>query len=632
MKYYLVEKYSPDLKFDEGCTVIALTPLASYELDKTGISYRIIEEFYDGAQFLKEYDSFINEQLDWFNSFDKFLLSLYPEAKTKDFKLATTFYYHIKLTVDSVILRSRILEAFIKKASPKSITYIAMDQRRLINNLGYPEFCILSNFFSSDESQSLFFRLIPIFCKKYNIEFDSMIAKDMEGLNSSMQKPEGLFKGLEKYFKFSNYLKVIFGDIFSGRRNIFRYNLFFLNSGYNNLDIMAEAYLTGCKIFYRAGVDIIKIKRARHDKLINEIKSEITKEPVIRYKESLEKIYHSDVLDWINNHCGIDVRPIILPKLKSFISTFFPQLISLVGKYKTFYDSNQIDMVFTSQRATVEEYAAIVACRFTEKTKSAYLPHGDSAFDSWIDFFEYRSSFDVYFPTNSETEEYTKKRISSVDSSTRVLQNPNRYKAIPRISYSKSKRPKNRKIKTVVFLPTPYLWDLLLWFSSSSEVPDTRYFRWHKEVLHYFSQRTDFNFIWKSLPSANQAYDPIPYLLNDKNYPNIRYATEPFVRWIKKADMVLLDYPSTALYEAAISGLPVMSLYFAPLNKVRRSALDVFGKSLQPFNDFDEGIEKIDGFLDADPKSFVVNIPISGQPIIEAIDLLISKREGEDKE
>ena len=44
MKYYLVEAYSSDIKFDGDDAIIALTPLASYELDRAGIKYNILEE------------------------------------------------------------------------------------------------------------------------------------------------------------------------------------------------------------------------------------------------------------------------------------------------------------------------------------------------------------------------------------------------------------------------------------------------------------------------------------------------------------------------------------------------------------------------------------------------------------
>ncbi len=91
MKYYLIETYSPNLKFECGDIIVALTPLASYELDKAGVKYSILEDYYDKAEFLKEEEDYFNDQIDWFNKFNHFLFSIYPEAKSKNLKLATTY-------------------------------------------------------------------------------------------------------------------------------------------------------------------------------------------------------------------------------------------------------------------------------------------------------------------------------------------------------------------------------------------------------------------------------------------------------------------------------------------------------------------------------------------------------------
>ena len=111
-------------------------------------------------------------------------------------------------------------------------------------------------------------------------------------------------------------------------------------------------------------------------------------------------------------------------------------------------------------------------------------------------------------------------------------------------------------------------------------------------------------------------------LINDRGCKNIKYATEPFVKWIKKTDLVLLDYPSTALYEAAVSGLPVMSLYYAPFNVVRESAIKLFGRSLQAFSSFAEGIAKMDDFLNSHSDDFIVFIPSSETSVVETLDYL----------
>ena len=330
-----------------------------------------------------------------------------------------------------------------------------------------------------------------------------------------------------------------------------------------------------------------------------------------------KEIEKTNMLSWVNDYCGINISAILLPRLLYFMNNFCPQVISLIDKYVTFYNDNQIDAVFTPHMVSLDEFAAISATRYSEKTKSACLQHGDEVFalKSW-DFCEY-APYQIYFTTNYEREEYIKSRIKLGNLGTKVIQYPNRYEILPKVNKLKKEQSKHTTPKTVVYVPTMYKWDNTCW--GESRVPDTWYFSWHKELINFFSSRKDFNFIWKGIPASNDTCDPIPNLINDRGYKNIKYATEPFVKWIKKADLVLLDYPSTALYEAAVSGLPVMSLYFASFNIVRESAIELFGKSLQPFNDFDEGIVKIEKYLASNLDEFVVSIPYSETSVVETL-------------
>ena len=82
MKYYLVEAYSLELRFEKNSYVVALTPLAAYELDKAGIKYSILEDYYDEAEFLKEEDAYFKDQLAWFDKFDNFLFAFIRKTAT----------------------------------------------------------------------------------------------------------------------------------------------------------------------------------------------------------------------------------------------------------------------------------------------------------------------------------------------------------------------------------------------------------------------------------------------------------------------------------------------------------------------------------------------------------------------
>lgn len=617
MKYYLVEAYSPDIKFDGDDTIIALTPLVSYELDKAGIKYSILEDYYDEAEFLKEEEDYFNDQLDWFNKFDNLLLNIFPEAKIKDLKLATNCYYYIKKMVDSLILRCRVIDIFINKVKPNSIIYVSPMWKEDLISLAEQPLLFKSG-------QSLFSRLMPLFCEKYNIDFRKIILKEESDPNDVCSRYVNFPSRIKNSLKSNKYVRNLWyfyktfcinNISFNSHKN-HRYSIFFLKTPGFVKDIIKEAQKEGHRIFYKRNNVIVKQSFLYH-KVIESIYPDIISSSKQETKNFFKEIYKTDIINWLNDYCKIDASAVILPRLQYFINNWCPQIISLVDKYINFYNENQIDLVVTQHMISVDEFAAIIATRYTEKTKSACLQHGDSVFSlKYWDFLEC-SPYNIYFATNYEIEQFFKHRIKFRNINTKVFQYTNRYKILPKIYDLKKRKKSQTDQKTLVYIPTMYHWDNTVWVES--RVPDTWYFSWHKQLINYFSSREGFNFIWKGIPASNQIYDPIPSLINDRGYKNIKYATEPFVKWIKRADLVLLDYPSTALYEAAVSGLPVMSLFFAPFNVVRESAIKLFGKSLEAFNNFDEGIAKIDNFLNSNPDKFIVSIPYSKTSIIDTI-------------
>ena len=614
MKYYLVEAYSPDLKFKNNDYAVALTPLAAYELDKAGIKYSVLEDYYDEAEFLKEEEAYFYDQLIWFDKFDSFLLDIFSEAKAKNLKLATSCYFYIKSMLDSLILRCKIIDIFITKCRPNSIIYISSSWKE--DSISSAEYPLLFR-----KSQSLFSRLTPMFCEKYSINFKRIILRQSADSNSIQRGYKSFIGQVKNYLSTSSYVRNLWlyyktfsiDSVFPKSFENPKCNLLFLNTPGFVKDIMKDAQKERHGVYYKRGNDIIKQFFPLH-KVVGRICLDINSSPEPDLSKEIEE---TDILSWIDDYCGINLSAIILPRILYFINIYCPQLISLIDKYVAFYNDNQIDMVFTQHMVSVDEYAAIIAARYAEKTRSSCLQHGDAAFALKMWDFGAYEPYDIYFTTNYEKEEYIKFRIELGNLGTKVFQYPNRYDILPKANKLKNKQSKHTGPKTVVYVPIMYPWDNTSWFEA--RVPDTWYFSWHKELVKLFGSRDDFNFIWKGIPASNEIHDPIPNLINDRGHKNIKYATEPFVKWIKKTDMVLLDYPSTALYEAAVCGSPVMSLYFAPFNVVRESAVELFGKSLQPFNDFDEGIVRIEKYLDSNLDEFIVSIPSSKTSVVETL-------------
>ena len=80
--------------------------------------------------------------------------------------------------VDAVILRSKIINSFIIKTRPKEITYISPPWKE--DSISSSEYPLLFR-----NCKSLFFKLLPLFCKKYNIDFHQIIVEYPPELNSA---------------------------------------------------------------------------------------------------------------------------------------------------------------------------------------------------------------------------------------------------------------------------------------------------------------------------------------------------------------------------------------------------------------------------------------------------------------
>jgi len=618
MKCYLVEVYDPSMNFDDdGYEVVALTPMACYELDKAGIKHSILEDYYDEAEFLRGEEAYYKDQLGWFDKLDKFLFDVFPEAGIRGFRLASNYHFYIKSTVDSIVMRCKEVDRFINNANPDSIIYISPSGNEDVMPSNKQALIFRGG-------QSLLSLLVSMFCEKYKIDFERKIVSKTataDGVsrghgNRVNRIREGLngmkyTRGLYTFYK-TGGIAAMHPKSCPGSK----WNMLFLKTPGFVKTIMKEARREGHGVYYRRDNAIVKCS-APYYKVAERIDPNAVPALSRNKNDVRKKMEQSDIVSWVSSYCGIDVSAILLPRLAWFINELCPQLVSLVGSYIAFYKDRKIDMVVTPHMVSVDEHAAIMAARYAEKTTSICLQHGDSAFALKMWDCGECSPYDVYLATNDEQESYFKRRMQIANINTDLAQYPNRWEMIPRSGRAKWRQRRHAISKTVVYVPTMYQWDNTFW--NEARVPDAWYFSWHKELLKLFSSRKEFDFIWKGIPASNETYDPIPNLINDQGYRNIRYATEPFTKWIKKADLVLLDYPSTALYEAAVSGLPVMSLFFAPFNVVRETALGLFGNSLQPFSNFHEGIAKIDDFLEANPDAFVVSIPRSQTSILQAI-------------
>jgi len=109
------------------------------------------------------------------------------------------------------------------------------------------------------------------------------------------------------------------------------------------------------------------------------------------------------------------------------------------------------------------------------------------------------------------------------------------------------------RMKTIIYIPMIYRGDKGL---CPPTTPSCWYYRWQKKLWHFFDS-IPYNIIWKAGPRTSNLEDPIKYLKQNIMSENIKYSTKKLSRELKKADYVIVDFPSTPMSEAQRIGKKV---------------------------------------------------------------------------
>jgi hypothetical protein len=604
MKYYFIENFSKELVFDSEDLIVSLTPESSQAMEQRGLNYKIPEDFYSESEFLKDEPNYYHDQLSCFKQYDNILRNKFFKAKNWNIKLATSVYYVLKVVIDSLIIRSKIAHRILDSVNPDEVVYVS--------NMGEPDkFTDEVHSLLFLNCQSIYSRVFPIICEQKGIDFHHLI---LGNTNIRINKPSvqnnltGLIK--RKINHFAPFYKYYTGKSYlSSSCNKPNSNILFLQPNSFCFDLMLDFKKEGHNVFYRTN-GIIKSLSVLHRTV--DIEPEFLN---AKNKTPVSMTDTQQIIDWINKYCKLDISSIIVPRLQHFEGELCPRILHYVDYYHSYFRLNNIDLIITKHKVCLQDHGAILASKICNNIKSICLQHGDDIFD--IKSYDYREyhPYDYYFTNDTEMLSHIKSRLKKNKFDTKVFIYGYRYLSEGRIKA----RAKNIDISNnyVLYIPTFYQWDNTLW--NEARLPDTWYHKWQQSLLQFFSEKKDKKFIWKSLNFVSGLKDPFEELIGIKNYPNVIYASNSIKKWFPKVDSVLLDYPSTALYESAACGLPVMTFYFKRFHKIRPTAMELFGKSICPFDNISNGIKQVDKYINSDLNEYKVSIPYSKTSIINTI-------------
>lgn len=620
MKTYLLEAWNPDIKFEDNSAIVALTPEVCYQLDKAGIKYSIIEDYYKETELTALEEEYHKSQLAWIEKLNEFLQHNIPEVKKTGLKLGTIYYYYLKKMIfDPLFIHSYTLNKLLTELKPSEIILVSP-----------PPELIPPDFTLKNSGGSHFSKILPVFCARDNIQFSQVIIPGVgrkaresgytgSGLAARIKSALGKFAIVRKIH--SMYRSFRQRPLFLIRKRRGNLKILVLKSGHGMADFINDALGNGHDIYRLSGDSITKHASFYRTRKRLNLKTEYQNKSAdlnnTPWDRTANLLADTDFIKWINERCRADVTGIVLPRLKYFITSVCPEILMYFQVFTGFYKNENIDFVITPHEVSPVEFAVIAAARQSIDTRSAVLCHGDGIFANKLWNITDLSHFDITVTSNNELRDYYQEQCKTNSIPTEVYSSPHRLSSV--IKIRRLRKNRDGKIRErIIYLPTMLEGENRRLDGAS--YPDCGYYRFQMSMIEHLSKKKDYTFVWKGLPSSDVNCNPIPDYIRDNKFDNIEIAANPFVEHLAIADRVICDYPSTGFYEAVAAGVPIISIYDEAY-KVRKSAIDYFGDMLKKYSSAAEAINYIDEFLNDDPAHYTITFDTGNNSLLQILEL-----------
>jgi hypothetical protein len=609
-KYYFLEAYDTSLDL-ENAEVISLNPAVSQLLSEKGIPYKIIEDFNNNESPVFSQEDYFFDQLTWFNNIDMLIKDKIFVCGKYSINLAMANYLRLKYVIDMIIISTCSLNSILSSFSlPCELIYVN-------NGTVVPEDYSIFNF--KKNNRFLFDNLLKLFCQKKGI---SLVAKTLVYPNNLKDKRNF---NLNSCHKFKKSIKAI--------RNIIKYkkmskiynfyafyikkNIFVMHTGSPDIDIpVLELINAGAHIFIEEEGNIIKedtILRLKAISISRFVQNEvflknIKNQCMLLFNDFKKSTYF---ISWINRRCPIDVSSVVWPYFKSFFLKDAPYILNEAKKKYDFYLSQRIEYVLARGNTDPHSVAALIAAKYMHGAKSICIQHASFAFEAEVygvfetetyDFILARDYLSLEFYKNSLALRY---RTSCLP-----LQSSHYFKSL--LSYKKTKT-KHKNKELVAFVEKKFSSRVRRLGNVAYSV--TGYFEKQKKIIDFLGNIPNKRILYKASSQEWSRLSVVRYI-KLKKYNNISVSEKSFLKCLKGIDKVIVDYPSGAFFEAAISRKPVLCICPSYLI-FQKKARDIFKKSLQHYFSIDEACSLINQFLCSPASEYIVDLPISSESFID---------------
>jgi len=583
--------------------IFALTPQACQALEERKIPYRTLPDLGTEERVREREGAYFQEQLDWFHQLDRMLLKHLPELSSGSVPPSFLYGYQLKTLLDNWFIRATECAALLGSAA--SASRVAFTG-----------------------AKGVYSQLLPFLCQRQGIPYE-------ENLPSSDPMPAPRYRLLRRLlhsFRRWSWIARGWKEGAPSSLKAGRLTLLFLETNYDLNDLLNSAMRKKHRCLVLEGSRILDL--SERGRVVFSILS--NHRPRKSWDQLSEELFgtSSPLWNWVRSGWGLPLEELLAPSLKEWVRSELAQMVLLAEEFRSLYRREGVDFVVTSALVSNPHTAAVAACEPEGRPQAVLIAHGDGAEvkPAW-DLFEL-APYQHYFVPNAEFAEYFERRRSGYSFPTAQIhvgsyrwRGYTRLRKKPgltleyqegRLSLKKNRPPLPVPSgKPIVVIPlcqpetdTRYLNPL--------GYSETGYYLLQCRLLKVFAEFPDYTFVVKLFPPESAKTSAIAKALAHSGIKNVYASSAPFSSWLPWADRVLLDWPSTPLYETALAGVPFHLLLSIREYTARPAALEKFKGFFTPFSTLEEAEQAVRQFLRSSaPKP--PRIQLEGEEIVSQL-------------
>jgi len=622
MRLHLVEAHRNGQVY-EGGEVVALSPLACYELEKSNIAHKIPEDFYDWVELWKHDMPLYEKELKWMENIDAVIKLMSDDVRRLDIPLANLYKYYLKHSIDPIILNTKLALNIINITKPNEIVFYGKGKQATELNwqLGY----------AIDDYMS---KILPLIAENKGFKYRHIVVDEptKQGEKSVLRR-DGFMAMTVGYKRAKEYimdmLKIMAclpSRAMIRTKDYNPKNILLLKLDWGLSKFALDAYKNGHNVYFIDRLSdehfniinyspISKIKKL-FAKLFDRVARKKLAKPISKESLAWENIFNEiaeneETWKFLNDECGLDVKKVFYPILKYFIRQVCPELMRHAKYFMALYVEKGIDCVITPSRWQLWEFSAFWAAKERKATKAIMLTHGYSVFGSSLLLLtELGANPDIYITVDDEMKQYLGELIknNSHDNATTI------YKAniwqTARIQQAKKERELSiqkgggkKSRGKIIYIPVPFDNGYRRRLDAC-RYPDCWLYKLRKDIIDYFAKIKEIDFVYKGMKGYD---DPIESLIRSNQYVNIRFSDGVLTQELVAADKVIVDFPSTPMHESFSLKIPTIVFAHRGLH-IRNTAVSKYGKALRQFETYEQLKIMLDEFLSSDGSEYIKSV------------------------